>query len=45
MGSTCSMTNNNDPMASTTTLQSYIPPLLETLDEDEVEGEETSLTR
>jgi hypothetical protein len=43
------MLNENNYMASTTTLQSHIPPIIETLDvdeiEDEPEGENISLTR
>lgn len=35
VGSTCSMLNDNGCMASTTTLQSHIPPILEILDTDE----------
>jgi len=35
VGSTCSMLNDNDYMASTTTLQSHIPPILEIVDTDE----------
>lgn len=49
MGSTCSMLNENDYMASTTTLQSHIPPIIETLDVNEIEdgseGEKISLAR
>lgn len=50
VGSTCSMLNDNDYMASTTTLQSHIPPILEILDvdenqENEAEKEKISLTR
>lgn len=49
MGSTCSMLNDNDYTASTTTLQSHIPPIIEILDTDEnqdnvVEGETNSVT-
>lgn len=49
VGSTCSMLND-DHMASTTTLQSHIPPVLEILDPDEnldeeEEGEQISLTK
>lgn len=43
------MLNENNYMASTTTLQSHVPPIIETLDVDEtedgVEGEKMSLTR
>lgn len=49
VGSTCSMLNENDYMASTTTLQSHVPQIIETLDldetEDTVEGEKISLNR
>lgn len=49
MGSTCSILNDNECMASTTTLQSHVPPILEILDIDEnqndaVEGETISMT-
>ena len=49
MGSTCSILNDNDYMASTTTLQSHIPPILEIVDTDEnqddvIEGETNSVT-
>lgn len=50
VGSICSMLNENDPMASTTTLQSHLlPAILESSDADQnqdgIEGEEISLTR
>lgn len=48
VGSTCSMLNDNDHMASTTTLQSHIPPSLEALDVDKdqekVEIEKSSMS-
>ncbi|KAL4148505.1 hypothetical protein QTP88_002735 [Uroleucon formosanum] len=49
MGSTCSMLNDNDYTASTTTLQSHLPPTIDILDTDEnrdnvVEGETNSVT-
>lgn len=50
VGSTCSMLNDNDYMASTTTLQSHVPPIIEILDTDEnlqddmVERETISVT-
>lgn len=49
VGSICSMLNENDHMASTTTLQSHLPPaILESSDsdenQDEIEGEQISLT-
>lgn len=47
MGSTCSMLNDNDHMASTITLQSHIQPeqTLEPLDEDEIEAEKNVFVR
>lgn len=40
VGSTCSMLIDNDHMASTTTLQSHLPPMLETLSVDKNQEEE-----
>lgn len=50
VGSACSMLIDNDHMASTTTLQSHIPPILEIIgvdenEDEEVEAENTSLPR